>query len=226
MVRLGTPIVMYRYIHMLKKEMHIDSVQSLEYTITTPLLSAVVVAAISPNIPTGMVQWVAVCLLVSHLLCTPILYFSHFLSKYASNETIRVYTAPVKLGIFMFLVACVGLQIIAFIIKLSYITGTWDYYSVDGIIPASVWFLFIMQMLFILTVLLVSAPSLMGYGDTSNVVKLVGEYSSTAYTFINLFIKLVVGCMLASSAVYKHFPVFSCDIWEGRYFSPNPIVMA
>lgn len=203
--------------------MHNDSVQSLEYTITTPLLSAVVVSAISPTIPTGLVQWVAVSLLVSHLLCMPILYLSHFLAKHASNPNIKVYTAPVKWSIGMFLVACVGLQVIGFVIKLSYITRSLDNYSVDSILPASVWFMFVMQMFFVVSVLAVSLPTLVGYGDSTRAVKLVGEYSSVAYTFTNLMIKLVIGCMLASAAVNRQFPVFSCDIWEGKYATSNPI---
>ena len=162
-------------------------------------------------------------LLVSHLLCMPILYLSHFLAKHASNQHIRVFTAPVKLAILMFLVACVALQVIAFVIKLSFINVALNNYSVDQILPASVWFLFAMQMLFVFTVLLVSVPALMGYGESTAAVKMVGEYSSAVYTFTNLVIKLVIGCMLASAAINKQFPVFSCDVWEGRYATYNPV---
>ena len=62
--------------------MHNDSVQSMEYTITNPLLSAILLASISSTVPTGMVQWLFACLFVSHLLCTPILYLSHHSAKY------------------------------------------------------------------------------------------------------------------------------------------------
>jgi hypothetical protein len=65
-----------------QREMHNDSVQSMEYTITNPLFSAILLASISPTVPTGMVQWVFACLFVSHLLCTPILYLSHLAAKY------------------------------------------------------------------------------------------------------------------------------------------------
>jgi hypothetical protein len=65
-----------------QEEMQNDSVQSMEYTITNPLLSAILLASISSTVPTGMVQWLFACLFVSHLLCTPILYMSHLSAEY------------------------------------------------------------------------------------------------------------------------------------------------
>ena len=66
--------------------MHNDSVQSMEYTITTPLFSAILLVFVSPTVPTGMVQWLFACLLVSHTLCIPILYLSKGLQVHLSLE--------------------------------------------------------------------------------------------------------------------------------------------
>lgn len=65
----------------MQKEMFNDSVQSLEYTITTPLLFATLLAAGSPSVPAGMVQWAFGCLTASHMLCIPVLYLSHIYSR-------------------------------------------------------------------------------------------------------------------------------------------------
>lgn len=204
--------------------MHNDSVQSMEYTITNPLMSAVIVASISPNIPTGMVQWVAVSLLASHLLCTPILYLSHFVAKHSYDQVEKgVYFTPIKYTIALLLASCILLQVTAIVIKLSFITGSWDFYSVHDILPASVWLLFVMQLLLIFTVACVAVPSMAGYGETTNMVRYIGRYSSVMYTWINAGMKLIIGCMLAAAAAEKRFPVFSCDVWEGQFASPNPI---
>ena len=211
----------------MQKEMLCDSVQNMEYTITTPLMSAVLVAAMSPTIPTGMVQWVLVCLLASHLLCIPVVYLSHMCSKYASQQdgTFRFHNTAMKLGIAMLLAVCIILQTFAFMIKLGYITSSLDYYGSQGILRDSVWFMFAMQMVFIVTVVFVALSAIMrGYGATDAVgasMAYLADRSSFAYMAINLMIKLVIGCMLASSAMNQHFPVFSCDVWEGRHASPD-----
>ena len=200
--------------------MHMDSVQSLEYTITNPLLSATAVAAICANIPTGMVQWIFVFLLASHLLCIPILYMTHHLAKV---ETGDMKQDSLRLSILMFLLCFIALQVLAITVKMTYIVDTMDYYEMQGLVSVVVWFLFAMQICFMVTVILYTVPVLLGMGEGNSKIKMMGEYSEYAYTIINLMIKLVIGCMLASAANSQHFPVFSCDIWEGKYASPNPI---
>ena len=203
-------------------EMHMDSVQSLEYTITNPLLSATAVAAICANIPTGMVQWIFVCLLASHLLCIPILYMTHHLAKVEAGN-VKPEFDSLRLSILMFLLCFIALQVLAITVKMTYIVDTMDYYEMQGLVSVVVWFLFAMQICFMVTVILYTVPVLLGMGDGYSMTRMMGEYSEYAYTIINLVIKLVIGCMLASAANSQHFPVFSCDIWEGKYASPNPI---
>ncbi len=120
--------------------------------------------------------------------------------------------------ILLLLVSCVVLQANAFAIKFIYITGSWDYYSVDGLLQGSVWFLLAMQIVFVLTVAVVAVSSMLSSYENT---KWVAKWSSRVYTFINLLIKIVIGSMIAASATGKGFPVFSCDIWEGRHASPD-----
>jgi hypothetical protein len=120
--------------------------------------------------------------------------------------------------ILLLLVSCIVLQANAFAIKFIYITGSWDYYSVDGLLHGSVWFLLAMQIVFVLTVAAVAMSSMFSSYENT---QWLDRWSSHAYTFINLLIKIVIGSMIASAAMGKGFPVFSCDIWEGRHASPD-----
>jgi hypothetical protein len=123
-------------------------------------------------------------------------------------------------AIALLLFACVVLQVNAFTIKFIYITGSWNYYTVDGVLSGSTWVLLVMQIVFVLTVAIVAFSSMVSsYESMENVTK----WSSMAYTAINLMAKFIVGIMIASAAINKSFPVFSCDIWEGRHASPDPL---
>jgi hypothetical protein len=202
--------------------MHINSVQSMEYTITNPLLSAALLAAVSPTVPTGMVQWLFACLFVSHLLCMPILYLCHIIVKYNKDHYMYFHSKCMYTGLVLLLLSCIILQANAFAIKFIYVTGSWDYYTVDGLLQGSVWLLFVMQMVFLFTVILVALLSMVG---NPNNMQMVSSWSSNTYTCINLLIKIGVGVMVAVSAINQKFPVFSCDVWEGLYASPNPPVV-
>jgi hypothetical protein len=193
----------------------------MEYTITTPLFSAIMLATVAPTVPTGMVQWLFVCLVASHLLCIPILYMSHFSMNHDQNNGIQLHKSAIHLAIGLLLAAVVALQIMAFVVKFLYITASLDYYSVSGVLQGAVWFLLVMQILFVLTVLCVSVCSMIGDG-TSEFFKTVAKVSSYLYTFINLLIKFVVGILLLISASNDYFPVPSCDVWEGKYAPPDP----
>ncbi len=65
-----------------------DSVQSVEYTITTPMLFATLLVAGAPTVPAGMVQWAFGCLTASHMLVIPVLYLSHMLSRMKTRHRI------------------------------------------------------------------------------------------------------------------------------------------
>lgn len=210
--------------HVSQKELHNDSVQSMEYTITTPLFSAILLASVSSTVPTGMVQWLFTCLLVSHILCIPILFLSHLSVKYKDFEYTYFHGSAINTSVGLLLVACVMLQVNALTIKLLYITTSWDYYTVDGLLKGSVGFMVALQILFVLTVLLVVVSG-MWAAPKSTFFSNVANVSSMTYTVINLIIKFVIGAMVASAAMNKGFPVFSCDIWEGKYATPLPPVV-
>ena len=199
--------------------MHYDSVQSMEYTITTPLFSAIILASISPTVPTGMVQWLFGCLLTSHLLCIPILYLSYLSQTYKNSQHIQIHSGGMNLAIVLLLVACVALQAMAFSIKLLYITYSWEYYNVSSGLQSVVVFLLVMQIFFVVTVLLVSTSRMI----LEKSPEYLADYSSAMYMVINLMIKFVIGIMLSSSALNDGFPVSSCNVWGGRYASPDPV---
>ena len=92
-----------------QKEMLLDSAQAIEYAITTPLLFATLLAASSPTVSTGLVQWAYGSLLASHLLVVPLMYLGHFCATHAqgSSATERL---PLTLSILVTLLACAIFQ--------------------------------------------------------------------------------------------------------------------
>ncbi len=201
--------------------------QSMEYTITTPLLSAIILAASSPTVPTGMVQWLFVCLLASHLLCTPILYLSHISVAYRDEAYTYFHSGSISMAVLLLLFACFGLQVNAFVIKMLYITTSWNYYSPDAVLQGAVFFLLSLQILFVVTVALVAAASMVESDKNSlaSMAKWFADKSSMMYMVMNFLIKFVVGIIVCVTAINRHFPMSLCDIWEGKYASPDPFPM-
>lgn len=93
-----------------QKEMLLDSAQAIEYTITTPLLFATILAATSPNVSTGLVQWAYGCLAASHLLVVPLMYTGHFYAMHKGSKQSWQWQ-PLLMSALALLVACAMLQI-------------------------------------------------------------------------------------------------------------------
>lgn len=239
MVQFGSPIARYNYrnilkvrkicdaahplLHrisltyhqmMLQKESMDDSIQSMDYTITTPLLFASILPVISPTVATGMVQLMMGAFLGSHLLCIPILYMSHMSVTYRSMYPQHFHWKTNGIAIVCFLGACATLQGIGLGIFLSYYIESSVFYGTDANFQAAILMLVVMQCLFVVTVVSVSIAGMVASHEWFDAM---ARYASMLYKLFNLLIKMVVPLVILSAAGAKKFPVLSCNAWEGSF---------
>lgn len=193
-----------------------DSIQGMEYTITTPLLFATLLAAISPAIPTGMVQWVFGSLLASHILCIPILYLGHLSSTYSNEYDQQFHWTTNAIAVLCFFVACATMQIIGLSISGIYFTSTDSYFHFHDMVRNLVIVLFVMQSLFVLTVVAVTGATMLGKGG--GFPNTLSKVASIIYMILNIVLKLILGYVLAEAARYQEFPVLTCNVWSGGFF--------
>lgn len=192
-----------------------DSVQSMEYTITTPLLFATLLAAASPDVPTGMVQWAFGCLTASHMLCIPVLYLSHVLSsKRQDPPNIWLPWSYMTGSILLLLAACALLQVAGLLVSGIYLYSTYTYYTTQGNIAAIAGGMIGMQFLFVLAVVTSALTNLTNCCAPGNTLTSV---MSWLYILINFCMKLAIGLALAVDAGNRSFPVWGCKAWDGRY---------
>ena len=215
-----------------------DSVQGMEYTITTPLLFATLLAAICPEVPTSMVQWTYGCLTASHLLTIPVLYLSHVYvqqknrkdlkeAKDANGNAVYIPWMILKLAILSLLISCAMLQAAGLIIGAMHMYGSYMYYDNFGDMQAVAGGLVAMQFFFVLAVILstgtdvlfVPAENDRGCGSCTCKPHTVTRIICWIYVFINMFMKLIIASVLASNARNKYLPVLSCRTWDGNYQS-------
>ena len=212
--------------------------QGMEYTITTPLLFATLLAAICPEVPTSMVQWTYGCLTASHLLTIPVLYLSHVYvqqknrkdlkeAKDANGNAVYIPWMILKLAILSLLISCAMLQAAGLIIGAMHMYGSYMYYDNFGDMQAVAGGLVAMQFFFVLAVILstgtdvlfVPAENDRGCGNCTCKPHTVTRIICWIYVFINMFMKLIIASVLASNARNKYLPVLSCRTWDGNYQS-------
>ena len=205
-----------------QKEMFNDSVQSMEYTITTPMLFATLLAAASPDVPTGMVQWAFGCLTASHMLCIPVLYLSQVLSR-KKKEPAKTWLpwSYMTGSILLLLAACALLQVAGLLISCIYLYSTYTHYAAPGSIAPIAGGMVAMQFFFVLAVVTSTLTNLTSSPDSTFCCCMSGEnfasMMSWLYIMINLFMKMAIGTSLVVNADDRHFAVWGCKTWDGRY---------
>lgn len=186
-----------------------DSVHGVESTITTPMLFATYLAAISPDVSTAMVQWTFGCLSTSHLLVIPLMYMSHLYSEMKDNPNSKK-TSSLGFSILFTLVPCAILQSVGLSVFAMYTQdASRTYGNPEGINEVAGGMMGV-QILFVVVVVLLVLLEFMSMRVSQN-------YVSWIYTCIDVSMKLVLGCTLAMHAETKHFPVLSCKVWDGSY---------
>lgn len=95
----------------MQNQLHVDIVENMEYAITTPLMSAVLLASFSPTVPTGMVQLLYLMLLGSHLICIPAIYMSTLFRRMQENSAHFIYGPSMIMAVYLMLGACYVLQV-------------------------------------------------------------------------------------------------------------------
>lgn len=188
--------------------MHLDVVENLEYSITTPLMSAALLASFSPTVPTGMVQLLFVLLLASHILFIPAIYMSNMYKRMKDQEFIH--TASMTMAAYCIVGACYMLQVNAIVIKLTFFRQLWEaMYTVDTSLQAATVMVVILQIMFLVIMLMQVTGNVATSWDTGNIASM----ASTVYMMNNFLLKFVVGCIAFSAAINKSFPAYSCGIW-------------
>jgi len=204
-----------------QRELLSDSVQNMEFTITTPLLFATMLVALSPAVPTAMVQWSFACLLGSHLLCIPVLYLSHMsidLKKRGGDWSSYVSGALTQ-GVLVLLIACAVFQLVGLSIHSIYYMRAIEFYDVSNLLRAAFGCLLFAQSLFVLVVVINAMMSvvIVNYNYDAEPYKKAVEIFSWMYIALNIFVKGVVVTIITLASVNQEFPVLSCDAWQGDF---------
>ena len=189
--------------------MHVDVVENLEYSITTPLMSAALLASFSPTVPTGMVQLLYVLLLASHILFIPAIYMSNMYKQMQGQQFIHA--ASMTMAAYCIVGACYMLQVNAIVIKMTFFRQLWEaLYTVETSIQAATIMVVILQIMFLVIMLIQVTGNV---ASSSWSAGSIAGMASTVYMMNNFLLKFVVGCIAFSAAVNKSFPAFSCGIW-------------
>lgn len=205
--------------------MHLDIVQSLEYAITTPIMSAVLLASFSPAVPTGVVQLLYILMLTSYLTCIPVLYLSNLYKRMQRDYAEYTHPGCLVMGVSLLLGVCYILQINAISIKLIFFRQLWDaMYQVDSFLQLTTILMVLVQCCFLLAVL-AQAVANMASGKDSSIsccgrapccffdAPSIARYGLRTYMFLNFVLKFVVGILAFYTARNKAFPAYACGLW-------------
>lgn len=195
-----------------QNQLHVDIVENMEYAITTPLLSAILLASFSPTVPTGTVQLLYLMLLGSHLMCIPAIYMSTLYRRMQEKSSSWIYPPAMVMSVYLMLGASFVLQINAMVVKITFFRQLWtSLYAVDTNLQVTTMLVLAMQAIFLLLVLVhvtvnVSVP---GNWDP----RLIAKYASFAYMLLNFLLKFGIGWVAYTTAANKAFPAYTCGIW-------------
>jgi hypothetical protein len=193
----------------------------MEFTITTPLLFATLLVALSPSVPTAMVQWSFACLLGSHLLCIPVLYLSHLSMELKKRDAgWNSYIAgALTQAVVVLLIACAVFQLVGLSIHSIYYMRAIEFYQVSDLLKAAFGCLLFAQSVFVLAVVINAVMSIVivNYNYNAESYGYAVGILSWLYIALNIFVKGVVVTILAFSLVNQEFPELSCDVWQGKF---------
>lgn len=190
--------------------MHVDVVENMEYSITTPLMSAVLLASFSPTVPTGMVQLVFLLLLASHMLYIPAIYMSNMYRQMSDRFNYAIHSSSMSMACYCILGACYMLQINAIVAKMVFFRQLWEsLYQVDTSLQAATILVVLFQAMFLLFVTVQITCNLLSSWDAS----WIASMASTVYMVNNFVLKFVVGIIAFTTALNNSFPAFSCGMW-------------
>lgn len=195
-----------------QSQLHLDIVENMEYAITTPLMSAILLASFSPTVPTGTVQLLYLMLLGSHLACIPAIYMSTLFRRMYLNSHEWINSGSMIMAVYLMLGACYVMQINAMVVKITFFKQLWtSMYSVDSTLMATTVLMLALQAAFLVLVLAhvtfnVSAPA-----DWNP--RTIAKRASFIYMLLNFLLKFVVGWVAFSTAAGKAFPAYTCGTW-------------
>lgn len=196
----------------MQSQLHLDIVENMEYAITTPLMSAILLASFSPTVPTGTVQLLYLMLLGSHLVCIPAIYMSTLFRRMQQYGQAWINGASMVMAVYLMLGACYVLQINAMVVKITFFKQLWtSMYSVDSTLMATTILVLAMQAAFLALVLTHVTVNVSAPADWNP--RTIAKRASFAYMLLNFVLKFVVGWVAYSTAAGRAFPAYTCGIW-------------
>lgn len=191
--------------------MHIDTVQTMEYAITTPLMFAILLASFSPTVPTGMVQLLYVLHLTSNMLNIGMLSSSNTYKRMKHDFSSFVHAGSMAMSTYILLGTCYILQINSIVIKLTFFSQLWkSMYHVDGLLNVTTIMMLTLQIVFLVCILL---HAMANVASVTWSAQGIATWAARTYTLVNFLLKFVVGWMAFSTAMDKSFPAYACGVW-------------
>lgn len=217
------------------KAFHVDSIASIEsentlrimeQAITTPLLTASVLAAMSPTASTSAISLVYLSSLLFYLICIAGSKLKRMIKSILKYDTEgkklynEIWIASVFLTTLMIISSANSLYIF-----MSYALAHAKGFSPDGATSGAVWILILCQLFFTIVfcreTLAVSLPEENEDNKKKTIYKfrkfLLGgesEWKSIAiYSFLNWMTKFIVPVLIMGAANTNKFPQQSCNMW-------------
>jgi hypothetical protein len=179
MVKTGDLFVVGNYLQEIRSSSNLDCIQHIEFVLTIPLLFTVITGSSVSFIPTGVLQQIFVMMMVSHMLCAPILFVSRRTFDLDQNfqkdmerynaATLRSGQASPPINVYkvnhyavaLLFVAFFMMQVTAIVAQWTYMQWTWEYYeSNQGLFKAAAALLTGLQGILISMVFVICLPSM------------------------------------------------------------------
>lgn len=187
-------------------------VEIAEEAITTPILSAILLASFSPTVPTGTVQLIYLLLLSSHLMSIPAIYMSTLFRRMQKDSAGWINPGSMIMAVYLMLGACYVLEINAMVIKITFFQQLWtSLYNLDTMLVATTILVICLQFLFLLIVLTHVTVNVSVSSDWNP--RTISKYATFAYMLFNFVLKFGAGWVIYVTAANKAFPAYTCGIW-------------
>lgn len=236
MLKTGDMFVVRNYIKEVRSTSNLDCVQHIEFVLTIPLLFTVITGSSVSFIPTGVLQQIFVLMMVSHMLCTPIIFVSRRTFAHDKDNWDHEHKTN-HFAVALLFVAFFMMQVTAIAAKWDYMEWTWEYYgSNQGLFKGAAATLTTLQAILIAMVFVIALPSMLvffptffPYGDKlvgqgavlglENICSYVLNGGWFIYFTLGFLFRIILIWIIYLASYNKEFSLYSCDVWEGKYAS-------
>lgn len=180
----------------------------MEYAITSPLLFASVLAAISPSASTSAIILTYLSSLAFYLICMATTKFTDMAKNFRSDEKLMGFTGT---GTAILCIVAILASYNCLYIFGVYGTRYGTTNEPDNLLSASVWIIVVLQIIFTISFVLFSGVQAFALfpkqADNLDFVFML------LLSFINIMFKVFVPILVASSSLQGRFPEQGCSMW-------------